>query len=528
MRRFTVRVLAMGGGFVLAFAAAAGLSPIATAGESELGDIRVTAEFAEPPHVDRPIRVRVTVSNVGSAAVDGVRGWVEDGEWFDPAQWGDLRFGVRMEPGASTVVELHKSPNYAATTVHVALVVGGYSDANWADNNAVLDGPLLIARGDYTGLVYADKNDNGAFDPDEGLRDVTVKMDGGVPYGRNTQTTDELGRFTFTGLPRGTYARFFAPPGGWTPPQMSQVLIDETERGEDLVRLERPRPSVLTATVAFTDDSYAPGERADLIVTLTNTGPVELSEVGALCTGEGKEYIIVNELPGWGALAYQAEGVTIGAGETRTFQVWSTVPVTAFDYGFVSANCVFSMMTPNEVMAHDNARVPGGVGSTGGHVIHDRNSDGNHDGDGVPNTGVLLMDPDTQVVVARTVTDANGFYRFVDKPAGRHDVRVLGPWQIIDVGYPPAGHIRVGRDFNTHQILVVPGAEQPDPENPAIPPADSAPPPQGGVAPPATTEPVQLANTGADTKQLSLTGLAMLLAGTALLLVSRRPRQGPL
>jgi hypothetical protein len=186
----------------------------------------------------------------------------------------------------------------------------------------------------------------------------------------------------------------------------------------------------------------------------------------------------------------------------------------------VLANCYFGapVRANGDPLVADTARVPGGVGSTSGRLIHDRNNDGRYDGDGVANTKVVLVDQEIGRVAARSVTDALGNFAFRDVPANRYAFRVVGPWKLVGDVYLVLQIVH-GQSVDGHQVMVIPGAIQPDPD---APPVRTDPAPQGGVVAGGSA---RLATTGAAVIELSIVGIVVFAMGLAMVLVFARRRR---
>lgn len=508
------------------------LSTAATADPGGTADLSVEAAFDKTAYTtDDTYRLDITVHNAGpDPATKVVFGMPSGNARFDPPGWGDFDLsdkGVRIEPGQSVALSLTGRPNQFQLqdgAIRIGLTVidfvaGGTADPDATNNQLSLEIPLTQAFGDYTGTIYADRNGDGVMNSGEALSGVTVALTGGLPYAGHSATTDSDGHFAFRRIPVGEYTRSIQLPPGWSIPVAGILIIDSKEHGDVLLKATPNLGTVLTASVTFTKETYSAGDQAHLTVVLTNSGSLDITEITALCTGAGFGFEIDSAAPGWGDLAYQGPGVTVAAHETRTLDVWSTVPDGAFTWGFVGAACLFSTPSQvgNEVMAQDRARVPGGIGSVGGQLIYDRNGDGTFDGDGVPGTKVVLLDEETTTVTARAITDANGHFSFRDVPAFGYKVVVVGPWKIVDGADFSLQVLAGGNQQDKAEILVIPGANQPDPDTP---PTST---PQADTPPSATT--LQLATTGTDVDTLILLGSILIILGVQTIRRSRpRPR----
>jgi LPXTG-motif cell wall-anchored protein len=213
--------------------------------------------------------------------------------------------------------------------------------------------------------------------------------------------------------------------------------------------------------------------------------------------------------------------VTVRAGETRTFEFTDVVPPGGRLFGFITITCWFSTAfmyyDGPEVMAR--AEVPGGKGSTGGVLYHDRDNDGDVDpAELVPGVKVFLVSRDGKVA-SRSVTDAAGHFLFTDAPAGRYYLRLAGTWKLRDDAGLEVG-VYDGAVMEGATYAVEPGPKLPDPDEPApstveitrVPDAQASPSPR---------RPEGLADTGSNVVELVVVGILLLLAGAGLLVVRR-------
>jgi hypothetical protein len=133
-------------------------------------------------------------------------------------------------------------------------------------------------------------------------------------------------------------------------------------------------------------------------------------------------------------------------------------------WGYVAVGCLFGVGSPPDVdrspRAGAEAKVPGAVGSASGWLVYDRNSNHFSDGEGVPDTKIVLVDESTSRVVARTVTDARGHFVFSDVPAYRYEFRVVGPWQLASDEYRYFQVFGGDTTPDRHTVFVIPGPEQ--------------------------------------------------------------------
>jgi LPXTG-motif cell wall-anchored protein len=482
----------------------------------------VSADFDKPAYNSGDtVRVKVTVSNVGEVAAEGVRAREN---FHDPMMryegnpFGEFNTepGVLMAPGAVRTFDVVGNiwETGAGVVLFTVVFTGSNGDISYRNNEVRVTAPVATTRSRYAGTIYGDRNANNILDPGEELSRAEIELAGDGDRGVYRQRTDAHGRFDFGEIPTGRYLPLYRIPGGWVH-HREYIIVGNADQSNVLIRATRPISETLSASIAFLKNTYASGEVAHLVVTLTNTGSRDLTGITATCRDAlSTDNEISSDDPGWGVLAENGTGATVNHGETRTFSVSSVVPEAAFGSGIVVANCRFGIgpfTFPQErVTARAVARVPGGIGTAEGLLVYDRNSDENYEGDGVAHTKLILVDPLTGNTVAGTTTAEDGRYLFQDVPANEYELRVLGPWKVLD------GSIAVTHGHTTWtQVHVVPGPLPPDPNASPQPPQ-----PQGGVAPEPQTK--RLAKTGANVIGLSIWGISALLIGLALLFVRRR------
>jgi SdrD B-like domain/Carboxypeptidase regulatory-like domain len=507
----------------------------ASAEENRRPNLQASAAFEKPVYKsDEKIRVRLTVTNIGEGAAEGVRVGLDSRGPALPVLPQDLKEmtyfgpGTRIEAGATKVIEIEATVwNPPGTFVFSGWVYAAGYDINFSNNGFGAIVAVIATRGTYAGVLYGDRNGNGVMDPGEAFAQTPIDLSGGMPNGRFNQSTDAQGRFAFRDIPTGRYYANYFIPNGWLI-QHAEVVVKEGEQPEVQVRAVR-----LETAIEFTKDTYVVGEIAHLKITLTNPGATDLTGITALCTGSGMPYEIYSFGPGWGAIAENGPGVVVRAGETAIFDVWTVIPEGGLEYGFVSVYCVFGAPSSygTNPSAWDKARVPGGIGSVGGLLLYDRNSDGDYEGDGVADTKIVLMDEFTGQAVARAVTDPQGHFMFRNVPAGRYQALVVGPWKIAKCWSPGQNAclgVLAGKERDIDEVRVVPGAIQSDPDAPQgepnspqdesdSPQDEPQPIPQGTAG---TAE--RLATTGAGVLGLLIGGLTMLAAGLGMVLIRKR------
>jgi hypothetical protein len=326
------------------------------------------------------------------------------------------------------------------------------------DNVFSVTAPVTLTYGDFGGAVVEDRDGNGQADPGEGVGGVKVLLYGGAPPRDYEQVTDVQGRFFFDNLPTGRYGSSYYSEDGWVVgpdyPDQDNWTIDEPGVLGVVVLAVRPLSDKLLVTTEFQYDTYQVGDEAHAALTLRNRTDSTLTGIYAHCNGVGDANQFNGEGPGWAAFDRSGPGVTLAAGESRTFDVYEAVPAGALEFGFVALGCEIGPGAGAGVRglpeAFARAKVPGLTTTVPVRIVYDVDKDGwIEEGETIADTRVALLDYGTHDVVARSVSDAEGRFQFVDIPTGLYVLRVTGPWQ--PQGYQsmillarPGARLRVG------------------------------------------------------------------------------------
>ncbi|SES46577.1 SdrD B-like domain-containing protein [Actinokineospora terrae] len=269
--------------------------------------------------------------------------------WVPSLEWGDLSPWNGAEPGPGTTVAAGQS-----TTVTVNGEVTNWNGTAPVAGVFVNQGGNTLASASVTvpftapnsatdtvaGLVYADRDGDGSPSAGEGLAGVKVGLSGQGQY--LDTTTDATGRYRFAGIPLQTYYVYVSGvPDGWVVEAAYQQLFVDGSGSYSamLLRATRPLTGTFTATMRFTKDVYQVGDHAEILVTLTNNGSAGLVGVRAGCDrsgGEGPELRDVD----LGDLEYD-RGVTVPAGQSRTFSITGTISDETAEWGGVGYACDF-------------------------------------------------------------------------------------------------------------------------------------------------------------------------------------------
>lgn len=494
-------------------------------------DPAVTVKVNGGPYlVGQKIPVEITVTNLGTAMATGVKAYNEfvSGSRLGISGYGELGTpaGASIPAGEKLVVTAEGYVYSWAGQPVSRIRIYSANDSS-LENNTFEWATSIVepdsGRGSVSGLVYGDANGNGAADTGEGLAGVQINISNDLDVVRGRTGAD--GRFTIGDLPLRHY-RVSAgdAPDGWVVRSASRnVDVDGDEYLE--FGAVRPFSDQLGVSIDFTEDTYQVGQTAEMVVVLTNKGDADISGVKAGCDRSGEGPHVVDMV--LGDLAWNAAGVTVPAGRSRTLTITGVVPPHAAGFASVKVACDFGPDgDPNgHPWASDVVRVPGaGPGGTFGHLYYDRDGDTIGDADEfVAGVELAAFDRITGLFAAATTTDANGRWEFTNLPAGPYELEIRGPWKfehgtmgfyIGTCGLHCGGGVTV-------RILPVP--VDPDPEPTTTQPTPTTTAPAGGGGGGSTTG-GGLATTGASTVGLTAFGLLVLVAGVGAVTATRRRR----
>ena len=490
-------------------------------------DLKLSVTFDEERYdINDPVQMTIKVENVGTGTgpVNGSfqDSYVDGQPSFDYAPLSKfLRAGVSLWPGESTQatfsgVIYDRGLGGSNDKIRYKLDVANNwcCDRNPDNNKADISAPVTWATGTGTVTVYGDRNLNGQLDAGEELAGREVGVGGGKPYVHRKGKTDAAGKVRFTALNAGMFYAddLYDRESGWVSTESAPFVVNPGDEGTGLIRLIRPLSDELKASLKFDQPTYAPGAKLGLTASITNNSAKPL-QVKADCGTSGSSWpSLGNDLPEWGALKMGGPGVLVAAGGTVSVHVETAMPASAPNHGFVGIGCSFGPdFAIGNPFAHASTKVPGETQTITGLVVTGQWPDQKP----VPHVKVLLLDPETKKVKARTTTDAEGAWVFPDLPVGSYDPLVLGPWRTIPYASDgqPFGAVK-GQD-GPQWIRVEPGDEVVDPE-------PSVPAPGGGTGGGSNNEllPVKnsnaLANTGVSVLGLALFGALLVMAGAAM------------
>lgn len=472
-------------------------------------DLTMVAGFDRPAYLPTDVvRMFVLVQNTGTTTATGVVIRSTGDLAFAP--WGELDEsgpGVELAPGEEVELLVTATPKDAGDMTQLVEAVSAEPDANPADNTVTSEAFVTAEKCDLTLTLYRDLDRDGVIDAGEPTGGVNVLVSGGVVHETHEARTDSNGVVRFKGIAGGQYDYYASLPTGWSTgtdpvirvrPGLNEVLIPATY--QDL--------SKLTATLSLDKPVYLGGEPVRERVTLTNSGTQDITGLYAMCGGKtiGTENHLTSD--GWGELtiAGGGPGVVVRAGETRTWEFTDVVPDRAWHYGFVELECEFWIPgVSGSAFAGTSARVPGGQGTVGGTVLWGEQP--------VSGVKLQLVNRTNGEIVARTVTDGAGAFRFPEVPADRYELRVVGPWH----WERPEMVVQVvaGEYTDVPALILVPGQVLRDPDEPVVVRESGQPSVQASPRP-------ALADTGADVTELLALGVLLMVAGALLTRVRRR------
>ncbi len=446
--------------------------------------------------------------------------------------------GGTVDAGETVVIDVVGSTQREGGRPVVTVSMSAANESDPTDNGEtfVLTIQPAAVLGDLTGTIFGDLDGDDTYDEGEGLAGVRISLGGWYPM-PPPATTDAAGRFRFDDLESRVYSAYFEnEPDGWIVDYVYQLPVDGTNPVTDVTfQAVRPLTDRLEASIAFTADTYEVGDVAGMRLVLTNTGTSVIEGIKHGCDRSGGEGPHIGLGPEWDVFAWAGPGVTLAAGESRTFDLTGTVPEKARSFGGVDVACDFGpdgQPIDGFPVVYDFARVPGEIVDTYVHFWQDLDGDEySSPEEMVGGVVVRLVEYETGRLAGRDVSDADGRVDFHAVASGLYELRLFGPWRFVG---PYGAHLYVGTCGNCgggRHVQIEAGTDVPEPTqppqspSPTTPPTPStpkttAPPAQGGVAPGDDG----LADTGASVVGLSVVGLLTLALGLVTVLFTRRRR----
>lgn len=413
----------------------------APAAHADGPDLLISASAGDAPQlVGRSFPITLTLTNTTDHALTKVTLWDEhlSGSWMSMQDWA----GLGGSPQAGVTIDAGATRTFTLTAIVWSWSSGAPHERFRGDWNRA--GDLVVpmvdpttTQGSASGVVYGDRNENGAFDPGEGLPGAVVYLTGTHSGNSPEVTTDADGRFTFTGLPAQRYGIATRNlPDGWVDGATASRYLDVDGSDPGPVaelRALRPFSEKVHATGSFDRTTYQVGDAVQVTFTLTNVSTGDLHGISLGCDRFGS----ADHLLGWGDWhdIVAPGSFDLAAGQTRTFTETGTVPAAATSVGSFHLACDFGI-DPNTLDGRPQvnvmARVPAPPGATGGVIYHDDNANYTVDpGEPIAGTTVELVDRIDGSVAATTVSDDQGHVAFTNVPAGPYSVRVDG-WRPVD------------------------------------------------------------------------------------------------
>lgn len=371
--------------------------------EAAAPDIQVDLAFAKSSYsVADLVTLNLTIHNAGDAVANHVRVVpdVSKVNLTDPV-FGDLgQDGVDIAPGDSVTMAATGYINGISEgeLTFELLVYSGDDYVTTAEATVT----VTPASGDYSGVIYIDKNGNGAFDQGEGLGDVEVTISGGAPTADHDTTTADDGTFSFSDLSGGAYTVWFQAPGGWLVPGPKNHGGDDIVVGgsDQTTGIEyaaiRPLKDTLHLKAAFDKPSYHVGDTATLVLTLSNSGTKRLTGITANCNRAGEISKSWDGTPPPGTLGDKTWD--LNPGEHVTIRIPGKVLPGALDLGTLRAGCDFGnsgYLTEGNPSANASAKVLEAGAATGGGSDNGNTpaAQGSTSPDGLAYTGVDVFAP---------------------------------------------------------------------------------------------------------------------------------------
>ena len=431
-------------------------------------DLSVSVGFGKAEYLPgEDLVITIKIRNVGDAVAKDVRLSLDRQDLTLKSGYEALLSRPTIAAGAEEVITIVAEVGWdRATNVSATLraTVDGVADATPGDNSAT--GATTIRRdyGSASGVLFVDKDGDGAPGAGEALTGYNVLVEGGVPKtSRGNVPVDGQGRFSYTDLPVGDYriVQLVGSQGNnhAVKPGLSNFVVRKGEDTKLAVAAVKPVSDTLEVQVAFDRDSYAKTDPVGISITLKNKSDVALTGVVAVCNP------YLNDVPGmiegigkaWEQFNPDGPGVTVGAGKTEVFHVTDEVP--ADTRGQVTVACNFGNDGRNSfgyVGGSDWARVNGFNGTVRGNVV-DAST-----GNPVEHGRIVAIDPVTRRPVGDSQLGYQGQFETYDMRVGSTAFVVLGQWKPKD-GKEFVFDVQADQTSTAPVFEVVPGPEVPDP-----------------------------------------------------------------
>ncbi|WP_143036207.1 carboxypeptidase-like regulatory domain-containing protein [Lentzea fradiae] len=434
-------------------------------------DLKVSLRFDREYGIGEPLGITLTVRNDGDAPAHQVRFATETLQLNLTTGVEDLISRPDLAPGEQKVIRLGGTAQWGApnAALTVRAWVEGAVDKTPADNQARAEAKIVNNTGTVSGVLFEDRDGNGVAGPGEGVDWQTLRLSGGPEYPVSGSTYNG-GQFAMYSVPPGTYQVSWSGRNSngeelsVKPGQFITVKQGETTRVAVQVVPSLSR-SLWISGGSFGKQKYAKGERVSVSVTVHNRGTAPITGLVTVCDPENDPATLDGTGDGWGDLRPDRGGVTVAAGETKTFTVTDTVPDAEFPTGKVYFACVFSVDGRNVLDPGNGAPNPGLTiganvagtrGSLSGHVLSN----------GSPvlyGTKVVAVNAANNRIVGYSGTSGStGSWQINDLPQGQIALQVTGRWKLADGSTRRLVDV-VGEQDVKVDLDVVPGPEVEDP-----------------------------------------------------------------
>jgi hypothetical protein len=434
-------------------------------------DLKISVKFDKSEYsLGDPLSLTVVVRNDGDAPANQVRFATETFQMFLTTGVGDLVSRPGLAPGEAKTIKLGGTaqwgvPNAALT---VRTYVEGATDKTPNDNLVRAETKIVNNTGQISGVVYEDRNANGAADPGEGVDYTQLKLTGEAAYPFTTSTYGG-GQFSIRNVPVGTYqVRQVSNSVDGRAIKPGQFVVVKAGETTQVALQTAPALSRTLQIVgrSFDKARYAKGDAIAVSVTLQNSGTAPITGLVALCDPENDPATLDGTGDGWGDLRPGRAGITIAAGESKTVTVTDTVPDVDYPTGKVYFACTFSNDGRNADVGGDygssnpgltvGADVAGTLGKLSGHVLNNGSAVS-------PGVKVVAFGVGGNRVLGQSSTyDFNGSWRIDGLPQGKVELQVIGPWKFADGSLRRTVDVVAEQDVSV-DLTVVPGPAVKDP-----------------------------------------------------------------
>ncbi|MFD4641679.1 carboxypeptidase-like regulatory domain-containing protein [Lentzea sp. NPDC058436] len=399
-------------------------------------DLKLSVKFDRAEYaLGEPLGITVTVRNEGDATANQVRFASEVYQLNLTTGVDDLISRPSLAPGEQKVIKLGAAAQWGVQTAGLTLRTWaeGATDKTPNDNQSRAETKIVSNGGTINGVLFEDRDGNGAVSPGEGIDWQQLKLVGTSPYPSSAQTYNG-GQFTVRDIPAGTYQVQWTGyvPGSMDltvkPGQFITVKAGETTQVA-LQAVPTLSRSLWIAGHSFDKSRYAKGDPISVNVTLRNNGTAPITGLVAVCDPENDPATLDGTGDGWGDLRPDRGGITLGAGETRTVTVTDTVPDVDYPTGKVYFACAFSVDGRNSGGTGNpgltvGADVAGIRGAVSGHV--------RASGTGLSSVKVVATTPGTSRVLGFATSDWSGAWKIENLPQGKVALQVIGAYKLED------------------------------------------------------------------------------------------------